>query len=125
MSDSIRRITAELKSLGYDPRVFDSPHGRVVCFPYTVETGSHEGEQYTLGFSLQGAEYYPEYPPHWIHLSPPLDDGKGGVAQSYRDSEGQAWMALSRPPSDMWDRLPTKSMSAYMSEHVLWFWAHI
>ena len=125
MSDSVHRITAELQSIGYQPSVFDSPHGTVICFSYTVDAGSHHGKRYTLGFSLQGAEHYPEYPPHWIHVSPPLDDGKGGVVQTYRDPNNNEWAALSRPPTDLWDRLPTKHMRAYMDEHVRRFWANI
>ena len=125
MSDSVRRIRGELESLGYCTSEFDSPYGRVICFPYTVDTGPQEGRNYILGFSLHGAEYYPEYPPHWIHLSPPFDDGKGGVKRQYCDSENREWIALSRPPNDIWDRLPTKNMYAYMNEHVRRFWGHI
>ena len=114
MADSVQRIADELRSIGYEPTVLASPHGTVVSFQYTVEAGSHEGTAYTIGFSLQGAEHYPEYPPHWIHISPPLDDGKGGVVHGYRDTENREWTALSRPPLDFWDQLPTKHMRAYM-----------
>lgn len=78
-----------------------------------------------LGISFHGAEHYPEYPPHWIHVSPPIDDGMGGAVHRYQDEEGRDWIALSRPPTDLWDLLPTKSMYAFMNEHVRRFWARV
>lgn len=125
MSENIDRIQAELESLGYQTSLFDSPQGRVVSFPYTVETGSHKGQRVILGISMQGHEPYPEYPPHWIHLTPPIDDGKGGSVATYRDANEREWFAMSRPPGDMWDQLPTKHMNAYLSEHLRRFWNSI
>lgn len=124
MSDNTRQIIAELNSLGYQTSVFDSPYGRVVSFPYVVDSGPHRGTECTLGLSLYGAELYPEHAPHWIHVTPPLDDGKGGATHSYTDGDGRPWLALSRPPDDIWDALPTKTMYAYMHEHVRRFWAN-
>ena len=121
MSSNISQIKKELESLGYETRLSDSPQGKVVSFSYTVETGSHKGKQVRLGISLHGSEAYPEYPPHWIHLTPPIDDGRGGVAERY-SANGQEWIALSRPPGEIWDQLPTKHMSAYLNEHLRRFW---
>ena len=123
MSDNTHQIVAELDSLGYETSVFDSPYGRVVCFPYTIDVGPHKRTPCTLGLSLYGAEHYPEHPPHWIHITPPIDDGKGGAVYRY-EHDGSPWIALSRPPEDLWDTLPTKSMYAYMYEHVRRFWAN-
>jgi hypothetical protein len=122
MSDNINQIKAELESLGYETCLSDSPQGKVVSFSYTVETGSHKGERVRLGISMHGSEVYPEYPPHWIHLAPPIDDGRGGVVQKYCDSSGREWTVLSRPPGEIWDQLPTKHMSAYLNEHLRRFW---
>ena len=118
MSDSINQIRKELESLGYETSQWNSSQGTVVCFPYTVETGSYKGTQVMLGISMQGSEPYPEYPPHWIHLSPPIDDGRGGVVEKYSDANGWEWSALSRPPGEIWDQLRTKHMYAYLSEHM-------
>ena len=122
MSDNIYRIKRELESLGYATQLSDSPQGKVVSFNYIVEAGTRTGELATVGISMQGIEPYPEYPPHWIHVTPPLDDGKGGVVTKYHDNNGREWVALSRPPSDIWDRLPTKHMYAYLNEHLRRFW---
>lgn len=124
MSDNIEQVQAELESLGYETSVSASPQGTVVSFLYTVETGSHKGRQVTLGLSL-GDGQYPEYPPHWIHLTPPIDDGKGGTTAAYQDASGREWIAMSRPPGDIWDRLPTKHMYSYLNEHLRRFWNSI
>ena len=121
MSDSIDRVKAELESLGYRTAEYDSSQGRVVSFCYEIEAGSRRGEQVMVGVSFQ-EEGYPEYPPHWIHVTPPIPDGKAGVLQSYRDSSGREWLAMSRPPGDLWDRIPTKHMRAYISEHLRRIW---
>lgn len=111
-------------SLGYQPSVFDSSQGRVVAFDYVIEAGSHKGEQVIVGVSFQESGY-PEYPPHWVHVTPPISDGKGGVVQRYSDENGRPWIAMSRPPGDLWDRLPTKHMDAYVREHLRRLWKDI
>lgn len=120
MSNSIEQVRRELEGLGYRTCVFDSPQGRVVSFNYTIETGSHKGTQVEIGVSFQ-EEGYPEYPPHWIHVSPPIDDRRGGVKTKH-ELQGRTWIAMSRPPGDLWDRLPTKNMSAYINEHLRRIW---
>ena len=122
MSDNIDRIKGELEGLGYETYLADSPQGKVVCFEYRVESGSHKDERVRIGISMHGSEVYPEYPPHWIHFTPPIDDGKGGAIEKYQDSNGQEWVALSRPPGEIWDQLLTKHMHAYLSEHLRRFW---
>ena len=122
MSDNITQIQLELKSLGYRTSLLDSLRGKVVAIPYKVEVGSHKGEQFTLGVSMHGNESYPEYPPHWIHLTPPFDDGRRGAIDKYQDNEGREWIAMSRPPGQLWDELPTKHMYAYLQEHLRRFW---
>ena len=67
--------------------MFDTLHGTAVSFDYTIETGSHMGRQVTVGVSFQEGGY-PDYPPHWIHVSPPITDGKAGAVNQYADSHG-------------------------------------
>ena len=125
MSDSIDQIKAELESLGYETCLFDSSQGKVVSFsPYIIEAGSHEGKPFKVGISMHGNKLYPEYPPHWIHVSPPINDGRGGSSVRY-SANGREWIALSRPPGDIWDQLPTKHMSTYLTEHLRRFWNNI
>lgn len=125
MSGNLDKIKSELESIGYETESFVSPAGEVVSFPYTVELGPHEGEKVKMGISMQGDEQYPEYPPHWIHVSPPINDGRGGPVHEYTDAEGNIWIALSRPPRDIWDQLPTKHMSTYLELHVRRFWKYV
>ena len=110
--------------MGYRTSVFDTPYGSAVSFEYTIQTGSHKGKQVTLGVSFQESGY-PEYPPHWIHVHPPIADGKGGAVTQYSDVQGRAWLAMSRPPGDMWDRLPTKHMRVYIDEHLRRIWKDV
>ena len=122
MSNSITHIKAELESLGYKTSLLKTPKGEAVTFSYQVEAGSHKGKHFTVGISMQEGELYPEYPPHWIHLRPPLDDGKGGSIEKYSVDGCEDWIAMSRPPGPMWDRLPTKNMDAYLKEHLRRCW---
>ena len=124
MSNSTDRIRAELESLGYETLVFMSPQGLVVSFRYEIEAGSHRGESVSVGVSFQ-EEGYPDYPPHWIHVSPALNDQRGGSVQSYADGEGRQWLAMSRPPGELWDRLPTKHMASFISEHLRRIWKDV
>ena len=96
MSESARRVQEELEFLGYETQTFNSGMGVVVAFGYTIETGSHKGTPVLVGVSFQ-EEGYPDYPPHWIHVSPPIPDGRGGSTQNY-ESSGCPWLAMSRPP---------------------------
>ncbi len=122
MSDNIDQIQRELESLGHDTHLFDSPQGTVVAFAYTVEVGSHKGRRFTLGISMHGPGQYPEHPPHWVHITPPVNDGKGGAVVEYSDEDGRQWIAMSRPPADIWDQLRTKHMSVYLNDHIRRFW---
>ena len=124
MVEAIDQVQAELDSLGYRTSVVDTPQGRVVSFDYTLETGSLKGTTVKVGLSFQENQY-PEYPPHWIHITPPIDDGKGGSTQSYSDAQGNTWLAMSRPPGDMWDRLPTKHMDTFIKEHLRRIWKDV
>lgn len=124
MQDDIERMRHELECLGYPTVTRDSAQGKVVEFNYLVETGRNSGKQFSIGISMQEAGY-PEYPPHWIHVSPPVNDGLGGSVQPYETGDGRAWVAMSRPPSDLWDTLPTKSMQSYLDHHLRRFWSRV
>ena len=123
MSDSANRVREELESLNYETQTFDAPMGVVIAFKYTIETGSHKGEPVLVGVSFQ-EEGYPEYPPHWIHVSPPIADGRAGSVQNY-EASGRPWLAMSRPPGRLWDQLPTKHMHGYISEHLRKIWKDV
>ena len=125
MLPSASRVRAELHWLGYQVFEFTWNGSIVVAFDYTIELGSHEGEQVLIGVSFQEEAGYPEYPPHWFHISPPIDDQKGGCKGEYVDQNSRKWLAMSRPPGDLWDQLPTKHMSAYITEHLRRLWRDV
>ena len=117
----LEKIANELKGLGYElSYIEDTPQGPAVVIEYSIETGKYIGQKVRLGFSFQGDEGYPEYPPHWIHISPPYNDQLGGSVQEY-ESGGNKWLALSRTPGDLWDKLSTKHMQNYLKLHITKF----
>ena len=123
MSESIEKVRAELKSLGYDTFEFNWQNERVVAFNYTIESGSKSGKGVLVGISFQ-EHGYPEYPPHWIHVSPPIPDHHGGGSR-YSTPDGKEWLAMSRSPGRLWDELPNRDMGAYISEHLRGIWRHV
>ena len=124
MSKDVEKIQAELNDLGYDTAVRGSGQGTVVEFDYRVETGTRRGELFRIGISMHKG-VYPEYPPHWIHVSPLVSDGQPGGVRHYQTDDGWQWIAMSRPPSDLWDRLPNKDMKNYLEGHMRRFWSHV
>ena len=124
MSLDIAKIQEELICLGYQTLCRNHGESTVIEFDYQVETGTHQGENFRVGITVPGSTY-PEYPPHWIHVSPPVDDGLGGSIERYKSVDGRNWIALSRPPNDIWDKLSEKNMKIYLSEHLRRFWDQI
>lgn len=123
MSLSVSRVRSELEGMGLSVFEYDWNGSRVVAFDYQMESGTHRGKEVRVGVSFQ-EEGYPEYPPHWIHINPPIDDQRGGAKCGYIEN-GREWLAMSRPPGDIWDQLPTKHMSAYISEHLRRIWRDV
>lgn len=122
MDQNIAQMQAELEEAGYETRLLQTPHGQAVTFEYRMENGSHTGEIVRIGIS--GPEGpYPEYPPHWVHISPPIGDGKSAHAQY--QVEGQNWLPLSRPPKDFWDQRKERNMAVYISDHLRRLWKDV
>jgi hypothetical protein len=125
MTSNADKIQRELEGTGLATTRFQAPTGKeVIAFDYTIETGSHKGANVRVGVSDPDGKY-PEYPPHWLHVSPPIDDGKGGAVERYETADGRQWLAMSRPPADIWDRLKTKHMSTYIREHLPRVWKDV
>ena len=120
VSDDLERIKSELEALGYETWYSKCPRGDMVVFGYEVEVGSYRGREVLIGLSFQEGGY-PEYPPHWLSISPPVDDGKGGTVERYCE-DGREWVSMSRPPGRMWDELRTKHMHSYLTEFLRGFW---
>lgn len=124
MDNNSRRIYNELQAIGRQPDVTETPNGQVITFAYRIPSGTHKGKPVTIGVSRPDGEY-PEYPPHWVHISPPIDDGHGGAIERYTDDNGREWLAMSRPPNDVWDQKPTKHMTTFINEHLSRIWKDV
>lgn len=123
MDQNIARMQTELENAGYKTLLLNTPHGQAVAFDYRIECGSHAGETVRIGIS--GPEGpYPEYPPHWVHISPPIDDGKSSDPR-YQDEDGKQWLAMSRPPNDFWDKRKERNMAVYLSDHLRRLWKDV
>ena len=123
------RIVSELETLGYRAEIFDAETSggqqRVVTFPYRIGVGRFKGETRNVGISTQcEAVGYPETPPHWIFISPPITDTRDGGHHGINNFAGREWVALSRPPGAFWDRVRHKGMRAYL-EHLSRVWSRI
>ena len=123
------RISDELEGMGYQPQIVDgnTPSGlqKVVIFPYRVQVGRFKGNEINVGISTQcEALGYPEMPPHWILVSPPILDTKDGANHGIYKFAGKDWVALSRPPGAFWDKVQHKGMRAYL-EHLSNVWYQI
>ena len=122
------RIADELKELGYQPETVEGETiggQRVVVFPYRIPVGRFKGETRNIGISTQcEAVGYPETPPHWIFVNPPIPDTRDGVNHGISSFAGRDWITLSRPPGAFWDRVRHKGMRAYL-EHLSKVWAQI
>ena len=125
MGTDVDAVISELKALGYSPFTMEEPQEArgVIFFDYLISDGKYRGETVLLGISFR-TPGYPEYPPHWIHVSPAHHDGRGGVGSQYRckvrNGEEYEFMSLSRPPKDFWDKLPTKNknINNYLNMHL-------
>lgn len=124
------RIQQELLALGFDPRVVESRDSvagdqQVVAFVYNVPVGRFRGEQFMVGVSTRcEAVGYPEVPPHWIFISPPIADTHDGANHGVAKFDGRDWVMLSRPPGAFWDRVGQKGMRAYI-DHLNKVWRQI
>ena len=124
-----QRIRQELVDLGYRPDVVDADtvagQQRVVTFDCTVPVGRFRGQRLRVGISTQcEAVGYPETPPHWIFISPPITDTQDGANHGLCTFDGRDWVALSRPPGEFWDKAANKGMHAYL-EHLSKVWRQI
>lgn len=123
------RIVDELKTLGYQPQIVEGNTAggkqKVVIFSYRVQVGRFRGEVRNVGISTQcEAISYPETPPHWIFINPPITDTNDGANHGINNFAGRDWVALSRPPGAFWDGVRCKGMRAYL-EHLSKVWAQI
>ena len=117
-----QRIHDELLALGLQPKFLEGEtpggHQRVVIFSYRAQTGRFRGQKLMVGLSTQcEAVGYPEVPPHWIFLSPPVLETRDGANHGPFTLGDKEWVALSRPPGAFWDQVRHKAMKAY-TEHL-------
>ena len=123
MNEALQQVKQELEECGLSTYLVPGVAEDIIAFKYTVPTGRYRGKCVDIGLSMQEANY-PEYPPHWIHITPMIEDRRGRHGKEYQDSAGRHWGAFSRPPSDFWDTAPTKHMSVYLQDHLRRFWRY-
>lgn len=133
MGGASLKILAQLRSLGYEDARIEHHGGNypeVVVFAYRVHGGRFHDRAFRVGISMGNVnEGFPEYPPHYLHTSPPVESPQDGsthstYAQTDPDGVARRWTAFSRPPGPFWDRLPTKTIEAFL-EHVRRFWSQV
>ena len=123
MNSELTKIRDELQGCDLDAYVVEGADVEVVAFPYVPDNGRYAGRAFDVGLSLQEADY-PEFAPHWIHVTPPIEEKHGNPGMAYDDARGRHWVAFSRPPADFWDNLPRemKNMSCFLDMHMRRFW---
>lgn len=122
MDQSIACMQTELEANGYQPMLLAPPHVPAVVFDYRIESGSHAGETFSIGISgTEGA--YPEYPPHWVHISQPISDGQ--LAHGQYQVDGKDGLPISRPPKDSWYQRKERNMTVYLSDHLRRIWKDV
>lgn len=122
MNEALLQVQREIEECGYKTYVVSGTDEEIVAFKYEVPSGRYKGQWVHVGLSMQEVNY-PEYPPHWIHVTPKIEDRRGSPGREFTDSEGRVWVGFSRPPSDFWDNAATKHMRVYL-EHLVRFWRH-
>ena len=123
MNEALRQVERELEECGLTTYIVQGVSDEILAFKYKVPVGRYRGKWVDIGLSMQEINY-PEYPPHWIHVTPKIDDRRGFPGKEFQDSTGRLWVGFSRPPSDFWDNTPTKHMSVYLREHLRRFWRY-
>ena len=121
MNVALQKIQRELEECGLDTYIVDGTPEEVIAFPYVPQRGRYTGREFQVGLSFQEVDY-PEFAPHWIHISPEIEERHGPPGKRYQDVHGRTWVAFSRPPADFWDNLPVKNMSNYVTIHLRRFW---
>ena len=121
MNDALQQIQQELRACGFETYLVEGSPEAVIAFPYIPQRGRYAGQQFNVGLSFQEVDY-PEYAPHWIHVSPAIEERHGPPGRQYKDKQGRKWVAFSRPPADFWDHLPSKNMENYVNLHLRRFW---
>lgn len=123
MNAALRKIQDELDACGLETYVVEGAKTEVVAFPYVPPKGRYAGRTFDVGLSFQEMDY-PEFAPHWIHVTPAIEEKHGRAGMTYDDARGRRWVAFSRPPADFWDTLPRdeKNMASYLMLHMRRFW---
>ena len=121
MNEGLQQVQRELEECGFRTYIVEGVNDEIVAFTYLVPKGRYKGKKVDIGFSMQEVQY-PEFAPHWIHVTPPIEDRRGLPGKQFKDAMGRDWVAFSRPPADFWDNTPTKHMSVYLRDHLRRFW---
>lgn len=123
MNKALLQVQQEIEECGYKTYIVTGIAEEIVAFKYSVKSGRYQGQCVDVGLSLQEVNY-PEYPPHWIHVTPKIEDKSGPPGKEFVDADGRVWVGFSRPPTDFWDKAATKHMRVYL-DHLARFWRNV
>jgi hypothetical protein len=99
-------LIAALTGLGLSATLTSASGTEFAVFPYTIEVGSHAGQNVHIGLQVPGD--WPITPPPGPHMSPPLGHPDGNVHASPLGTDWEYW---SRPAQN-WPA--DRSARAYM-----------
>ena len=101
--------------------------GYVALFNFKIPCGPLKDKKIIMGIEIPSNDF-PRLPPHFIHFKKEDFESEtikqiGDIHQEY-EYEGEKWMALSRPPQDIWDDLDIsqKNLKAFFYTHLQRFW---
>ncbi len=101
--------------------------GHLCIFGYVIPCGFLEKKKITIGIEFPVKDY-PRLPPHFIHLKreefSDREIGKIGKIHEEYEHSGERWIALSRPPQDIWDELDSskKNLYTFFESHLRRLW---
>lgn len=121
MNAALEQIRQELDECGLDTYIVEGAPAETVAFSYVPRKGRYASRPFDVGLSFQEADY-PEFAPHWIHVTPAIEERHGAPGMDYCDARGRRWVAFSRPPADIWDYLQKRNMANYLALHLSRFW---
>ena len=98
---------------------------RVLRARVRINVGEYARSIQGVGWSFpDDTQPFPEYAPHWFHVTGNYDDGKGGACEKDYDENGQLWLAWSRPIGPSWVD-PYRTPKKLLRSTVARFWKSV
>lgn len=98
MNRNVQKFMDEMDRLGLNPRV----EAELVVYRIVPVGGAHAGVEVETGVSADELVFWPQAPPHWVHLSSDVTFSK----TNSRKSTKQGWLKHSRQINGWGDAPP-------------------